>query len=53
MESYAYFPSLIYREERVERVDETLKHSQKYYEQAESFTGKQTEGMVKDPDLGY
>lgn len=53
MESYAYFPSLIYREERVEWVDETLKHSQKYYEQAESSTVKQTEGMVKDHDLGY
>ena len=53
MESYAYFPSLIYREERVEWVEKTLAHSQKYYEQMEPSTVKQTEGMANDPDLGY
>ncbi len=53
MESYAYFSSLIYREERVEWVEETLKHTQKYYEQMEPSIVKQTEGMTNDADLEY
>ena len=53
MESYAYFPSLIYREERVEWVEKTLKHSQRYYEQMEPSVVKQTGHMANDPDLGY
>jgi len=58
MDSYAYFPSVIYREERIEWVEKTLKHSQKYYEQTkewlpETAVVKQTNPMAKDPDLGY
>ncbi len=58
MESYAYFPSLIYREERVEWVEKTLNHTQKYYEQTkewlpETAVVKQTSSMVSDPDFNY
>lgn len=53
MEAYAYFPSLIYREERQEWVGETLKHTKKYYDQMESSVVKQTVHMANDPDLGY
>ena len=53
MESYAYFSSPIYREERLEWVEETLKHAQKYYEQIEPHVVKQTAHMGNDPDLGY
>ena len=35
MEAYAYFSSPIYREERPQWVEETLKYTQKYYEQIE------------------
>tara|TARA_R110002072_G_scaffold54232_4_gene142394 strand:+ start:702 stop:1280 length:579 start_codon:yes stop_codon:yes gene_type:complete len=52
MESYAYFSSPIYREERAEWVEETLKHTQKYYEQMEPSVVKQTTHMANDPDLG-
>jgi uncharacterized protein (TIGR02466 family) len=53
MEAYAYFSSPIYREERVEWVEETLKHTHKYYEQMEPSVVKQTTHMANDPDLGY
>ena len=53
METYAYFSSPIYREERLEWVEETLKHTQKYYEQTEPRLVKQTTHMGNDPDLGY
>jgi uncharacterized protein (TIGR02466 family) len=53
LESYAYFSSPIYREERLKWVEETLKHTQKYYEQIEPRVVKQTGHMGNDPDLGY
>ena len=53
MEAYVYFSSPIYREERPEWVEETLKHTQKYYEQTEALLVKQTVHMGNDPDLGY
>jgi uncharacterized protein (TIGR02466 family) len=58
MESYAYFPSLIYREEHPEWVDKTLKHSQKYYGETRAWLPegelvKQTGPMANDPDLEY
>jgi uncharacterized protein (TIGR02466 family) len=53
MEVYAYFSSPIYREERPEWVEETLKHTHKYYEQLEPCVVKQTCHMANDPDLGY
>lgn len=53
MEAYAYFSSPIYREERLEWVEETLKHTHKYYEQIESSVVKQTGYMGNDPDLRY
>ena len=53
MEAYAYFSSPIYREERVEWVEETLKHTQKYYDQMQPSVVKQTGPMANDPDLSY
>tara|TARA_R100000908_G_C3748642_1_gene143525 strand:- start:1008 stop:1586 length:579 start_codon:yes stop_codon:yes gene_type:complete len=53
MEAYSYFSSLIYREERINWVDKTLKHTQKYYDQIQPSLVKQTEHMANDPDLGY
>ena len=53
MEAYAYFSSPIYREERPEWVEETLKHTQKYYEGMQPAVVKQTGHMANDPDLGY
>jgi len=53
MESFLYFSSPIYREERPEWVQETLKHTQKYYEQVGCSVVKQTVPMTKDPDLEY
>lgn len=53
MEAYSYFPSLIYREERVDWVEETLKHTQQYYEQMQPSIVKQTEGMTNDSALYY
>ena len=58
MESYAYFSSAIYREERPEWVGETLKHTQKYYGETRAWLPdgsliKQTGPMGKDSDLTY
>ena len=53
METFAYFASPIYREERPEWVGETLEHTQKYYDQMQPSVVKQTEHMANDPDLGY
>ena len=58
MDVYPYFASPIYREERPEWVEETLKHTQKYYEQTKEWLPdnavvKQTGHMANDPDLGY
>ncbi len=53
MEAYSYFPSLIYREERVEWLEETLKHCKQYYEKSEPSIVKQTCPMVSDPNLNY
>ena len=53
MEAYAYFSSPIYREERAEWVEETLKHTQKYYDQMQPSVVKQTGHMANDPDIGY
>jgi uncharacterized protein (TIGR02466 family) len=53
VEAYAYFSSPIYREERPEWVDETLKHTAKYYDKIEPSVVKQTEHMANDPDLKY
>ena len=53
MEAYAYFSSPIYLEERLEWVEETLKHTQKYYDQMQPSAVKQTVHMGNDPDLGY
>ena len=53
MDVYAYFSSPIYCEERPEWVKETLKHTQKYYEQIKPSVVKQTTHMANDPDLGY
>ena len=53
MESYAYFSSPIYREERPEWVDETLKHGQRYCDRIEDSVVKQTENMANDPELSY
>jgi len=58
MESYAYFSSPIYREERPEWVEETLKHSEKHYVETKQHIGEdaivvQTGPMGKDPDLAY
>ena len=58
MDVYPYFASPIYREERPEWVEETLKHTQKYYEQTKEWSPdnavvKQTGHMANDPDLGY
>jgi len=53
VESYAYFLSPIYREERPEWVEETLKNTQKHYDQVQPSVVKQTGHMVNDPDLKY
>ena len=53
MEAYAYFSTPIHREERLEWVEETLKHTQKYYDQMQPSVVKQTGHMANDPDLGY
>ena len=53
MESYAYFSSPIYREERSEWVEGTLEHTQKYYDQMQPSVVKQTGNMTNDPDLDY
>ena len=53
MEAYSYFSSLIYREERINWVDKTLKYTQKYYDQIQPSLVKQTEHMADDPNLGY
>lgn len=53
MESYAYFLSPIYREERPEWVEETLKNTQKHYDQVQPSVVKQTGHMANDPDLKY
>lgn len=53
MEAYSYFSSLIYREERINWVDKTLKYTQKYYDQIQPSLVKQTEHMANDPNLGY
>ena len=58
MDAYSYFSSAIYREERPEWVEDTLKYTQKYYVQIESALSedavvKQTDNMKNDSDLGY
>ena len=58
MDAYSYFSSVIYREERPEWVEDTLKYTQKYYTQIESelpddVVVKQTGNMKSDPDLRY
>jgi uncharacterized protein (TIGR02466 family) len=53
VETFAYFASPIYREERPEWVGETLEHTQKYYDQMQPSVVKQTAHMANDPDLGY
>ena len=53
MEVYDYFSSPIYREERPEWVEKTLKHTQKYYDQTHYCVVKQTGHMANDPDLWY
>lgn len=53
MDAYTYFSCPIYREERPEWVEETLKHAQKHYDQIEQSIVKQTGHMANDPDLRY
>jgi uncharacterized protein (TIGR02466 family) len=58
LESYAYFSSPIYREERPEWVEETVKHSEKHYADTKQHVGEdavvvQTGPMDKDLDLAY
>ena len=58
MDSYSYFPSAIYREERPEWVQKTLELSKKYYAQTKEWLPdtavvKQTSPMVSDPDFSY
>ena len=63
MDSFAYFPSTVYREEHPEWVDYTLKVCDKYFvEQAKvhesaplpkCFPVLQTAHMANDPDLKY
>ena len=51
MESYVYFSSPIYREERPEWVEETVKHSKQHV--GEDAVVVQTGPMDKDLDLAY
>jgi len=58
MDTYNYFPSAIYREERPEWVEETIKQSQKYYGETRAWLPDgelitQTGPMMRDKDLGY
>jgi len=58
MESYTYFPSIVYRKEIPEWVEETLKYTEKHYTEigehmAEDSIVIQTMHMAKDPDLEY
>jgi uncharacterized protein (TIGR02466 family) len=58
MDSYVYFPSFIYRKEIPEWVEETLKHVEKHYMEAQKYTKEdsvvvQTMHMAKDPELTY
>ena len=53
MDVYPYFASPIYREERPEWIEDTIQHTQKYYDQIQPSTVKQTSHMANDPDLGY
>tara|TARA_A100001388_G_scaffold277243_1_gene267550 strand:- start:13833 stop:14426 length:594 start_codon:yes stop_codon:yes gene_type:complete len=58
MQAFAYYPSFIYREERPQWVEETLKHTQKYYDKTkewlpEDAVVKQTQPMVEDKELQY
>jgi uncharacterized protein (TIGR02466 family) len=53
MESYFYFPSVIYREERAEWVEKTLRHTLNYYEETESSVVKQTCSMIRDSNLHF
>ena len=58
MESYSYFPSIVYRKEIPEWVEETLKHAEKHYvdiqkHMADNSVVIQTMHMAKDPELEY
>lgn len=61
MEGFAYFPSLVYRDEKPEWVDFTLKTVQKYYDQTlqdrpaeqKDWPLLQTAHLANDPDLKF
>jgi len=54
MESYAYFPSVVYREEHPDWVDYTLQVAQKYYAAAQNGGAvAQTMHMANDLDLKF
>lgn len=54
MDSYAYFPSVVYREERPDWVGYTLQVAQKYYNTVYADGGLlQTGHMANDPDLKF
>lgn len=53
MDAYAYFPAYIYREERPEWVDFTLKTVQRYYDAAPDGLVRQTNHMANDQELKF
>ena len=54
MEAFAYFPSIVYRDERPEWVDYTKQVVQKYYDAAPQEGGiLQTNQMSNDPELKF
>jgi uncharacterized protein (TIGR02466 family) len=54
MEAFAYFPSLIYREEHPEWVDRVSEVTKKYYDAAQNGSAMaQTMHMARDPDLRF
>lgn len=53
MEAYAYFPSYVYRDERPEWVEQTLKVAQKYYEATSDSLLRQTAHMANDSELKF
>jgi uncharacterized protein (TIGR02466 family) len=54
MDAYEYFPSVVYREERLDWVGYTLQVAQKYYAAAQNGGAMaQTMHMANDPDLKF